>query len=69
MLSCASRRCAGHGHRYLVHVNMYLFALNNQHAHGIFFRAVTLSISDNLTQLSQEEEADDGKEVTWGTRC
>ena len=28
----------------------------------------SLSISDNLAQLSQEEEADDGKEVTWGTR-
>ena len=28
----------------------------------------SLPISDKLTQLSQEEEADDGKEVTWGTR-
>jgi len=27
----------------------------------------SLSIPDSLFQLSQEEEADEGKEVTWGT--
>lgn len=40
----------------------------NQHAHGTFLKSVTRS--QPLTayfQLSQEEEADEGKEVTWGT--
>jgi hypothetical protein len=40
----------------------------NQHAHGTFLNSATRSqLLTAYFQLSQEEEADEGKEVTWGT--